>query len=439
MRLVKLGVASVNTTVGAFRSNVDRALEIAQAMGDDEVTLGAFQEQLVSGYPAEDLVQWQSFVDQQWTELARFADQTAALPTAFVVGVTVAVQGLRYNCAAVVAGGRVLGLVPKEKLPTYSVFYEARTFSRGTRGQVETCHGVPLGDHVFAFDFGCLAVEVCEDIWTSDGPMRGRAYAGAEIVVNISASPFRIGVVETRREMIATRAADHQCTVVYANAVGGNDGLIFDGGGYVNQNGRELLDAPRFRQGFVTVVVDLDRTSRLRAESTTWRSDREAFMRSGDPLPRTIDVEVERWAAGRRALRYPVPAHGSFHLPPDLRRSAGRRSALRGRPRCARSRRRRLLREDRRLSLHRSRAVRRPRLCALAADRASLGGPLGPRPVHAHSDVLHAHTLLFAGDPTGRGDAGPRAGRAVRGGVDRRGLRPRDRRRCRRCSRPANA
>jgi NAD+ synthase (glutamine-hydrolysing) len=315
MRLVKIGVASVNTTVGAFRSNVDRAVEVAEAMAAEEVTLGAFQEQVVSGYPAQDLVLWRSFVEQQWTELMRFADLTAGLATAFVVGLTVAVQGLRYNSAAVVAGGRVLGLVPKQKLPTYSVFYEARTFSRGIPGRVETCHGVPFGDYLFAFDFGPVAVEICEDIWSADGPMRRRAYAGAEIVVNISASPFRVDVVKTRREMIATRAADNQCTVVYANAVGGNDGLIFDGGGYVNQNGRELLDARRFRQGFAAVVLDLDRTSRLRAENTTWRSDREDFMRSGEPLPHMLDVDIDRWAAGRNRLRYPVPAHASFHIP----------------------------------------------------------------------------------------------------------------------------
>lgn len=315
MRLVKIGVASVDTTVGAFGSNVDRALEIAEAMASEDVTVGAFQEQLVSGYPAEDLVQWRSFVERQWTELARFAQGTKALSTVFVLGVTVAHEGRRYNTAAVVAGGRILCLVPKQELPTYSVFYEMRTFSRGIPRQAEICRGVPLGDYIFGFDFGRLAVEVCEDIWTADGPMRRRAYAGAELVVNISASPFRIGVVETRREMIATRAADNQCTVAYANALGGNDGLVFDGGGFVNQNGRELLVAPRFRAGFASVVVDLDRTSRLRGENTTWRSDRESFMASGQALPGVIDVDFERWAAGRRRLQYPVPAHGSFQLP----------------------------------------------------------------------------------------------------------------------------
>ena len=123
MRLVKLGLASVNTTVGAFRSNVDKAIAIAREMADDGVTLGLFQEQLVGGYPVEDLIQWQGFVERQGPELERFAAATAAMRTAYVVGVSVMQRGLRYNCAAPVAGGKTLGLVPKQNLPTYSIYY----------------------------------------------------------------------------------------------------------------------------------------------------------------------------------------------------------------------------------------------------------------------------------------------------------------------------
>lgn len=313
MRLVKLGVCSVNTTVGAHRSNVDRAIGFAEQMAAEGVTVAAFQEQLVSGYPVEDLVQWQGFVDAQWVELSRFAQRTAHLPTVFVVGVTVAVHGLRYNCAAVVAGGGVHGLVPKEKLPTYNVFYEGRTFSRGHPGMNERHKGVPMGDFIFRFDFGLMGVEVCEDLWSADGPMRRRSYSGAELIVNLSASPYRIGFMQSRRELIATRASDHQCTLVYSNAVGSNDGLVFDGGGYVNQNGRSALEAPRFTDGFVSTTVDLDRTSRLRSENTTWRDDCESYVAQHASVP---IIEAPGFASKRGALRYPVPAHGSFFLPP---------------------------------------------------------------------------------------------------------------------------
>lgn len=322
MRLIKIGLASVNTTVGAFSRNVDRALAQAKKMASEDVTVGVFQEQLVGGYPTEDLVQWQGFVEHQWTHLERFARETAELPTVFLVGVALSFQGLRLNCAAVVAGGKVLGLVPKEKLPTYSVFYEGRTYSRGWPGMAETHQGIPLGDYLFQFDFGTVGPEVCEDIWSPDGPMRRRTYSGAELVVNLSASPFRIGFVDTRRELIATRASDRQCTIAYANALGSNDGLIFDGGGFLNQNGKHIMETPRFQEGYATGVVDLDRTLRLRTENSTWRSDREQWLREGHkPVP-TLDCTAAV-RTRREKLAYPVPSHRSFFLPgPDQRRGA---------------------------------------------------------------------------------------------------------------------
>jgi NAD+ synthase (glutamine-hydrolysing) len=321
MRLIKIGLASVNTTVGAFGANVDRAIRIALQMASDDVTLGVFQEQLVGGYPSEDLIQWQGFVDRQWNELLTFAQSTARLPTAFVLGVAVAHQGLRFNCAAVIAGGRVIGLVPKEKLPTYSIFYEGRNFSRGLPFSEGDFRGVFIGDRLFKFDFGTLAVEVCEDLWSADGPIRRRTYSGAELVANVSASPFRVGAEQSRRELIATRAADHQCTIAYANAYGCNDGLIFDGGGYLNQNGKWMMVAPRFREGYAAGTVDLDRTARLRSENTTWRLDRESHLAAQPPVP-CLEIPASQFATRREKLTYPVPPQRSFFLPlPETRRS----------------------------------------------------------------------------------------------------------------------
>jgi NAD+ synthase (glutamine-hydrolysing) len=312
MRLIRIALANVNTTVGAVTANVDRALRLADRAAADGATLVAFPEQLVSGYPPEDLVQWRSFVAAQWRELERFAAATRDLGCVLVPGVTVARGAGVYNCAALVHRGRIFGLVPKEKLPTYNVFYEGRTFSRGAPGLYDEIHGVPFGDLVFDLDFGCVALEVCEDIWSPDGPMRRRCYAGAEVVVNLSASPYRLGVVETRREMIATRAGDNQCVVAYAGLVGGNDGLVFDGGGFIAQNGRLVHAAPRFVEGVSAATVDLDRTARLRREITTWRTDQEAFAQHG---ARIVHVKVTEPTGGRDRLRFPAPAQQSFFLP----------------------------------------------------------------------------------------------------------------------------
>jgi NAD+ synthase (glutamine-hydrolysing) len=315
MRLVRVGLANVNATVGACTSNIDRALELVRVAAADGATLVAMPEQVVGGYPPEDLVQWRAFVAAQWSELHRFARETATLGCASVLGLVVARGPHVYNAAALVHAGRVWGLVPKEKLPLYNVFYEARTLSRGAPGVHEALEGVPFGDLVFDLDFGTVALEVCEDGWSPDGPMRRRCYAGAELVINVSSSPFRLGISETRREMLATRSADCQATVAYVNLVGANDGLVFDGGGYVVQNGRALLEAPRFREGVSSVTVDMDRTRRLRTENTTWREDNQAVALAASKVAR---VNVDAPTAGRDALRYPTPPHRSFFLPVEM-------------------------------------------------------------------------------------------------------------------------
>jgi NAD+ synthase (glutamine-hydrolysing) len=312
MRLAKVAAASVSPTVGAVASNVSRLITFAKQMADADVTIAGFPEQVVGGYPPEDLVQWRSFLDSQRRELERFARETEDARTVYVLGLAVAVGGQLFNSAAVVHRGVVLGFVPKEKLPTYNVFYEARTFSHGGSKLALDARGVPLGDYIFQFDFGQVAVEVCEDCWSPDGPMRRRCYSGAELVINVSSSPYRTGVGATRREMLATRSSDNQTVLIYANAVGAQDGLIFDGGSLVFQNGRLVLDAPRFREGWASAVVDLDRTSRLRMENTTWRTDCEAFRLQRLDVP-VIASDGE--TADRSRLAYPAPDGGSFFLP----------------------------------------------------------------------------------------------------------------------------
>jgi NAD+ synthase (glutamine-hydrolysing) len=316
VRLVKIGLGSINATVGALNSNVDRMIRQASQMAAEQVTIATFPEQVIGGYPAEDLVQWDAFVENQWSQLLRYAEATADVPLVSVLGIAIAHQGLRYNCAAVIAGGEVIGLTPKEKLPNYNVFYEGRTFACGSAALADDHKGVPFGDQIYEFDFGIMSTEICEDLWSVDGPSKRRAYGGSELVINISGSPYRIGIVQTRRELIATRAADYQVTHVYTNLVGANDGLVFDGGGYVNQNGKMMLDAPRFVEGYQTCVVDLDRTARLRGENTTWRIDQRAFMEA-NPLPRIIQIpdEIIDTHEGRSTLSYPVPPSRSFFLP----------------------------------------------------------------------------------------------------------------------------
>ncbi|MBN1697704.1 MAG: NAD(+) synthase [Spirochaetales bacterium] len=318
MRLIKIGIATINTRVGAVVDNTEKIIGAMKEMKSSSCGIGCFHEQVIAGYPCEDFVQWKMFVDTQWNSLKRIAVESrvkTGVPTVFIVGLTVRHQSNLYNAAAVICNGKICGIVPKEKLPTYGVFYEWRTFSRGWAGMSGMIEGedIPFGDLVFRFPFGMVGVEICEDIWSPDGPMRRRAYNGAEVIVNISASPFRLGIVDTRREMISTRAADNQVTLVYVNQYGGNDSLVFDGGGYVNQNGLMIAELPRWREGIVCEDVDLERTARLRFENTTWRTDCEAFLKYGE---RVSVVEVpEGPQPNHPACMFRIPENKSFFIP----------------------------------------------------------------------------------------------------------------------------
>lgn len=286
MRLIRIGLAHLNSTVGAFDSNTRGLLSAAVELSQRGATVICFAEQAISGYPCEDLVLWDGFVQGQWSRLEAIAEKSQTLEgkPVLILGVAVKDGEQIYNCAAVICNGQIVGLVPKEKLPTYGVFYEGRTFSAGTPWQVRDVNGVPCGDMIFEFPFGTLAAEVCEDVWLPDGPMRRRAYSGAELIVNCSASPWRSGVVDTRKEIIAVRARENAATIAYVNMVGGNDSLVFDGGGWVNQNGTVLGESPRWREALETVDVDLDRTAALRHEQTSWKNVRAAFLNEHEPV-----------------------------------------------------------------------------------------------------------------------------------------------------------
>jgi len=146
VRLIKIAVASVSPTVGAVRSNTDRLLDMASTAAAEGVTVACFPEQVIGGYPPEDLIQWRGFVAAQRRQLDRIVAASAGWPTVVVAGTAIGVGSQLFNCAAVVHGGRLLGLVPKEKLPTYNVFYEERTFSHGGPAMQSSVDGVPRYD-----------------------------------------------------------------------------------------------------------------------------------------------------------------------------------------------------------------------------------------------------------------------------------------------------
>jgi NAD+ synthase (glutamine-hydrolysing) len=259
----RIALAQVNPTVGDFEGNaakVRRASEVARAAG---ASLAVFPELCLCGYPPRDLLDLPDFVARVgWTlaELARPAEWSRGI--AIAVGTVEAPAGAPppglFNAAALLAGGGVAAMGRKSLLPTYDVFDETRYFlPAGASTAVPEGQGVPLR----------LGLSVCEDVWNDkrfwDRPRYARdpiaelTAVGAQLVLNLSASPYAIGKPALRERMLAASARSHGAPIAYVNQVGGNDALLFDGGSMlVGGDGRVLARAPLFEE--VLLVTDLD-------------------------------------------------------------------------------------------------------------------------------------------------------------------------------------
>lgn len=243
MARLRITLAQINPIVGDLAGNAEKIVAALQVAEDAGADLAVFPELAITGYPPEDLLLKPGFV----------ADNTAALSkVASATGRCVAVVGFveeaadLYNAAAVCARGEIQGVYRKQLLPNYGVFDEQRYFAAGSgASQLFGIAGVRVG------------VSICEDAWSPTGPVASQAAGGAELVVNLNASPYYMGRIKERERMLATRAADASCSLVYLNCVGGQDELVFDGGSLVfDSSGRVQACLPQFVEE--VAVVDLD-------------------------------------------------------------------------------------------------------------------------------------------------------------------------------------
>jgi NAD+ synthase (glutamine-hydrolysing) len=262
MSTLRLALAQINTTVGDLAGNEKKIVDgiiRARAVGADLI---AFPEMAVPGYPPEDLLLKPSFVQDNLATLERIAQATrarqsirageSAPPIAAVVGYVDRADDI-HNAAAVLHDGQVAAVYHKTYLPNYSVFDEDRYFRAGER---------PL-----VFDLGetRVGVNICEDIWYPAGPTKTQALAGAQVVINVSASPYHAGKGAARERMLATRAADNVIFVAFCNLVGGQDELVFDGGSVIlDERGEVVARAHQFEEDLI--VADLDLTAVFRQQ-----------------------------------------------------------------------------------------------------------------------------------------------------------------------------
>jgi NAD+ synthase (glutamine-hydrolysing) len=244
MTRLRVALCQLNPVVGDLGGNAERiiaALGTAEEAGAD---VAVFPELAVTGYPPEDLLLKPGFVADNLAALSKVAAATGRC--AAVVGFVDEQLDL-YNAAAMCADGEVRGVYHKQELPNYAVFDEQRYFAPGAGAtQLFGIGGVRVG------------VSICEDAWNPQGPIAAQAAAGAELVININASPYYMDRAIEREQMLATRAADASCGLVYLNCVGGQDELVFDGGSLVfDATGRLLASLPQFVEQVAVVDIDV--------------------------------------------------------------------------------------------------------------------------------------------------------------------------------------
>jgi NAD+ synthase (glutamine-hydrolysing) len=240
---MRLALAQINPTVGDLDGNRALILDRLEAARDAGAELVVFPELAVTGYPPEDLLLRPGFIRAAERSLEQIA--LASRGVTLLVGAPHLDRDL-YNACAVCSGGEIKALVKKRFLPNYGVFDEVRYFAPG-RDLTLFEHGDVL-----------LGVTVCEDMWQPGPPATDLALAGAQLLVNVSASPFHVGKDREREEMFRTRARDNNAYVAFCNTVGGQDELIFDGHSCViDDEGEVLARAVGFEEALLVADVDL--------------------------------------------------------------------------------------------------------------------------------------------------------------------------------------
>jgi len=302
MRTLRLALAQVNCTVGDLQGNRDRIIgfiDKAKAGGADIV---AFPELAVTGYPPEDLLLKPRFIEDNLKVLKDIIAASKGITS--IVGFVDKVDDI-YNAAAIISDGRLIDVYHKTHLPNYGVFDEYRYFQAGKGYSIYTIGGVKVG------------VNICEDIWYPDGPARSQALSGAEVIININASPYHKGKWKFRRHMLTTRASDNVAIIAYTNMVGGQDELVFDGHSLVfDEKGKMVAQGPQFAEALVLADLDVDGVFHGRLLDPRNRQERLAHC---DAAVKTIHLPAS--VSGRKKKLAPANITEPFDVMEEVFRA----------------------------------------------------------------------------------------------------------------------
>ena len=251
---IKVAIAQINSTVGDIAGNADKILAFAQHAHDAGASLIITPELALCGYPPEDLLFRDDFNMACEQALARIAGQLPNIT--LLIGHPHQQNGKLYNAASAIEHGKITATYHKQLLPNYSVFDEERYFEAGNTPLVFTHNGTKFG------------VLICADGWEA-APATKAKQSGAEFLLALNASPYHMDKLETRYEVIAARAKENMLPIIYANLVGGQDELVFDGASFVlNSAGAVTQQLPSFEEALSFVEIENNQPKPAKAEKT---------------------------------------------------------------------------------------------------------------------------------------------------------------------------
>lgn len=265
MTTLRLALAQINPTVGDLEGNTAKIKHHLEQARSCQVQLVLFPELALVGYPPEDLLLKPGFAAANRQTLDSLLPHTQGLTV--VIGFVDRRDDI-FNAAAVLHNGQLVGIYHKALLPNYAVFDEDRYFGRGDTPLLFSLTLNPAERPL------CFGVSICEDIWYPAGPPEAQAAGGAELLLNISASPYQSGKIHSRERMLATRAADNVAIVAFCNLVGGQDELLFDGSSAIfDERGNLLARAKSFAEDLMVTDLNVGNVFRQRLRDPRRRKD----------------------------------------------------------------------------------------------------------------------------------------------------------------------
>ena len=279
---VKIAAATPDLRVADCAYNASEIVKLARQAAAKGAHLVVFPELCLTGYTCGDLFLQRTLLDGALAALDTVCRETAALNAAVVVGLPLVHQGKLFNVAAVLCGGKIEGIVPKQFIPNYSEFYEARHFVSGAGVPFQTISllgqdtlfagGEPLLFQCADMPEFTLGVEICEDLWVANPPSTRLAQAGATVIVNLSASDEIIGKASYRRDLVRQQSARLLCAYLYADAGFGEStqDLVFAGHDLIAENGALLAESRLFDRGVIYADIDVQRLTHERRRMNTF-------------------------------------------------------------------------------------------------------------------------------------------------------------------------